>query len=62
MTKCKHIGSMFPVEDRMGWVVGYLCDCGHFEYRKDIPNYTQRRIEFMKRNPIINYGVREMKY
>ena len=42
--KCNHENKMYPVFDRFGWVVGYLCDCGYFEFRLDIPNYDQRNI------------------
>lgn len=49
MKRCKHIGLMYPVEDRFGWVVGYLCDCGYFEHRKDMPTYRERQLQFMKK-------------
>jgi hypothetical protein len=33
---------MYPVFDTNGWMVGTLCDCGYFEFRKGIPSYEDR--------------------
>lgn len=49
MSGCKHEAKMYPVYDNNGWQVGFLCDCGHFEFRKDMPCYDdrfKRRIEW----------------
>jgi hypothetical protein len=48
MNKGNHQFKMYPVFDKFGWVVGNLCDCGYFEFRKDIPNYQLRLTEFIK--------------
>jgi len=53
--KCKHEGKMFPVHDNTGWQVGFLCDCGYFEPRKNIPCYDERmrqKIEQLKKRAI----------
>lgn len=39
---CNHENKMFPVYDRNEWMVGFLCDCGHFEVRVDMPDYEGR--------------------
>lgn len=48
MTKCTHKNKMFPVSDNNNWVVGFLCDCGYFEVRDNLPSYDERRKSRLK--------------
>ena len=46
--KCNHEGMMYPLFDNIGWTVGYVCDCGYFEYRKGIPNRDARLRQYLE--------------